>query len=456
MTAVLLSVLPFLLILVLLVVVHELGHFVTAKLAGVRVLEFGIGYPPRLFAVRRGGTEYSVNLLPLGGFVRLLGEEDPSDPQSLAAQRASTRLLVMGAGSFMNFVLAVVLFSIALMIPREMAVGRAVIAQVVPDSPAAKAGLQPGDVILAIGGREIESVSDASYTIRLHLGEETDVRVRRTDPATGQTREVTVNVRPRWVPPPYEYVVQPGDDVTTVSQKTGFAAEAVRQAADIETSLSEGQRLTITEDGEAIDYVVKEGDTVSSVARLLRVREAAVAAAAGLPDPEALTPGTTLRFAQGPTGIVIAPQYPFTETRSLDPLSAFQRGLRSTFDALKLARNQVIMWLKGGASQAPVSGPIGIAQATGEVVREAGWKSLMDLAALLSINLAILNILPLPMLDGGRMAFVLLEVARRGRRIAPAKEALVHFVGMVALLILVVVLSYFDVARIVRGESLFR
>jgi regulator of sigma E protease len=90
------------------------------------------------------------------------------------------------------------------------------------------------------------------------------------------------------------------------------------------------------------------------------------------------------------------------------------------------------------------------------VVKEAGWKSLVDLAALLSINLAILNILPLPMLDGGRMAFVLIEVARRGRRISPQKEAMVHFFGMVAMLILVVVLSYFDVARIFRGESLLR
>ena len=95
-------------------------------------------------------------------------------------------------------------------------------------------------------------------------------------------------------------------------------------------------------------------------------------------------------------------------------------------------------------------------QATGEVVEEAGWRSLVDLAALLSINLAILNILPLPMLDGGRMAFVLIEVARRGRRISPQKEAMVHLVGMVALLLLVVVLSYFDVARIVRGDTLFR
>jgi regulator of sigma E protease len=449
------SVLPFLLIIVVLVVIHELGHFVTAKLSGVQVLEFAIGYPPRLFAFKYGETEYSLNLLPLGGYVRLLGEEDPTHPRSLAAQSAPTRLIVMGAGSFMNFVLAIALFSIALMIPREVPVGRAVIAQVTPGSPAAEAGLKPGDVIQTIGGRDIDSVTDASYNIRLNLGEETEITVRRTDPATQEASIETVRVRPRWAPPPFTYEVQPGDTVDTVSNVTGFDRATVRQAAAIETALEVGREYVIEDGSETINYVAKEGDNVELVARTLNVEEAVVAAAAGLPDPNRLESGTTLQFAQGATGIRIAPQFDFTEMRSLGPIEALQRGWRSTFDALKLARNEIISWVRGGSS-APVSGPIGIAQATGEVFREAGWKSLMDLAALLSINLAILNILPLPMLDGGRMAFVVIEVLRRGRRIAPAKEAMVHLVGMVALLILVVALSYFDVARIVKGDTLFR
>lgn len=349
------SFLPFLVIIVLLILVHEIGHFSAAKLFGVRVLEFGVGFPPRVAAVKRGETEYSINALPLGGFVRLLGEEDPSDPASLAAKPRLVRIIVLSAGAFMNFVLAVLLFTLGFMIPREVSVGRAVIGEVIAGAPAEEAGLQTGDVIYKINGRDIQNNQEASYNIRLNLGETMTMTVKRG-------REfLDVDVRARWVPP--------------------------------------------------------EG--------------------------------------QGPTGIVIAAQYPFSEMQSYPPWKALPLGWRSTFDALKLARNEVVSWVKG-ASNPQVAGPVGIAQATGEVVKEAGWKSLTDLAALLSINLAVINILPLPMLDGGRIVFVLLEILRRGRRVAPQKEALVHLIGLVFFMTLFVVISYFDVARIIRGESFFR
>ena len=442
--------------LVVLVVVHEFGHFITAKLFGVKVLEFGVGFPPRLFTVKRTAeTEYTVNALPLGGFVRLLGEEDDSDPRSLLAQAPWKRLIIMAAGAFMNFLLAIFLFSLALMIPREVSVGNAVIAQVVPGSPAEMAGLQKGDIIEEIGGRKVESVPDASYNINLHLGEDTEVRVRRTDPTTGETTVQTMHVTPRWAPPPYEYTVQPGDDVSSVSDATGFDRDIVRQAAGIDYQLQPDQLLIFGSGDAERHYTTKAGDTIAYVAQLLRVSDADVGQAAGLGDPNTLQAGETLLFTQGATGIRIAPQYPFTESRSDGPFTALTNGWQRAWDSLKLARNGIISWIKGGHS-APVTGPIGIAQATGEIVREAGWKSLMETAALLSMNLAVLNILPLPFVDGGKIVFVLIEMARRGKRIAPQKEAYVHLAGMVALLIMVVALSYFDIARIVRGEALLR
>jgi regulator of sigma E protease len=349
------SIVPFVGILIVLVLVHETGHFVAAKLSGVRVFEFGVGFPPRIAAFKFHDTEYSLNALPIGGFVRIVGEEDPMEPGGLASRPRPFRLFVLSAGALSNFAFAVVLFSVSFMIPQEVSVGRAVIGQVLPESPAAAAGLQTGDVIYKIDGRDVKNVSDASYNIRLHMGETINMMVKRGSDFHN------FGVKARWVPP----------------------------------------------------------------------------------------------SGQGPTGIVIAAQYPFTETQSYAPWTALHLGWRETFDSLKLARNEVISWVKGAASP-QVAGPVGMAQMTGEVVKEAGWKSLVDFAALISINLAVINILPLPFLDGGRIMFVLVEVLRRGRRIAPQKEALVHFAGLVLLMTFVVVISYFDIARIIRGENFFR
>ena len=443
------SIVPFVAIIVVLVVVHELGHFVTAKLGGVAVQEFGLGYPPRLWAKKIGDTEYSINALPLGGFVRMVGEEDPSDPRALASRPRPVRLVVLSAGSLMNFLFAIALFTAGLMIPREVPVGRAVIQEVMPGSPAEQAGLQQGDIIWKINNREVRNVPGTGNAIRLNLGETITMRVKR------QSEFLDLRVRARWVAPDIVHVVEPGEDVESIAKRLGLSTASVREAAGIKSTLEPGQELTIGDGPDAVTYTPEEGDTVASVAQWLGVSQEAVRIAAGLPDPNKLDVGQELRFIQGPTGIVIAPQYPYTETQSHSPFKAVPLGVRTTIESLTLARNEIISWIKGGGSP-EVSGPIGIAQATGEVVEEAGWKVLTDFAALLSVNLAVINILPLPMLDGGRVVFVLLEVVRGGRRVAPQKEALVHLVGLAALLTLVVVISYFDIVRIIQGGSIFR
>lgn len=338
-----------------LVLVHEAAHFMTARLFGIRVLEFGVGFPPRIGAVRWGEVEYSVNWLPLGGFVRLLGEEDPSDPRSLAAAAAWKRFIVLASGAVINLILPVLLFSIAFMLPHEESAARAVITEVVPGAPAALAGLEAGDVIYEIGGRDVKNVTETGRLVHLNQGREIDVRVRRAG------EFVTVPVEPRWAPP--------------------------------------------------------EGE--------------------------------------GPTGISIAAQYPFTDTIALPPWKAAGEGLQATIDSMILFRNEVIGWTKGSRVP-PVAGPVGIAQTTGEVAREGGISPLLSLAAVLSINLGVLNLLPLPMLDGGRIFFLLIEVARRGKRVAPEREALVHLAGFVVFIGLAVVITFADIVRIANGESLFR
>lgn len=345
----------FIVILIGLVVAHEFAHFLTAKLFGVYVMEFGIGFPPRAFGKRFGETEYTVNWLPIGGFVRLMGEEDPTHPRSLASRPKWQRFIVLASGSVMNLILPILLFAIAFTIPHEESVGRAIIAQVVEGSPAQAAGLQQNDIIYEIGGRDAKNSIEAGRLIRLNMGNETDVQVKRGG------EFVTVELTPRWTPP--------------------------------------------------------EG--------------------------------------QGPTGITIAPQYGFTETVSQPPWESIPNGFRTTIDTMILARNEFISWFKGGSGP-EVAGPVAIAQTTGEVAREGGVSPLLELAALLSINLGIINLLPLPMLDGGRVMFLVIEFLRGGRRIAPEKEALVHLVGFALFMALAVVVTFADVNRIVNGESLFR
>jgi len=437
-------------ILIGLIVVHEVGHFVAAKLTGVRVMEAGLGYPPRIWGKEFRGTIYSINLIPLGGFVRMLGEEDPSDSASLAAKPAWARLIVLGAGSAMNFALPFILFTVSFMIARDVPVGLTQIVQVVNNSPAQEAGLKKSDVIFAINDHEVRNLQEAGTQIRLNLGETLTMRVKRE----GDFLEVPVHAR--WAAPDIVHIVEPDESASSVASLLGFPVDSVREAAGIEYRLTEGQQLAIQDGNDTVSYEVRPGDSVASVARALGVDEETVRVAADLPDPEELTPGQELRLEQGPTGITIGSLYPgMTESESFPLWEAFPKSIETTFQVLTLARNEIISWFKGGGAPA-VAGPVGIAQVTGEVVEEGGYRPLLDFAALLSINLAIINILPLPMLDGGRIMFVLLEIARRGKRVAPEKEALVHFIGLVLILTLAVVIAYFDVVRVLRGESLFR
>ena len=350
-----LTIISFLAVFAILVLAHEVGHFITAKLSGVTIQEFGFGYPPRLFAVKVGGTEYSVNLLPLGGFVKMLGEEDPSDPGSLAGKPVPTRLLVLSAGSIMNILLPLILFSASFMIPSQNYIGQVQVAEIAPNSPAEGAGIKPGDIILKVNGRRIENTRDLSYNIHLNLGSEISVLLQK-----GRYSQEEVRVIPRWNPPPGQGAI-----------------------------------------GVAVNMVNAYPTTVA---------------------------------------------YPVWE--------AVPMGVRSGIDTLTLAKNEIIsLFVRGVFPQ--VAGPIGIAQITGEVAR-MGLGPLLELAALLSMNLGVINIMPIPMLDGGRIFFVLIEVARRGKRIPPEKEGLVHLIGFAVLIAIMVLVSYYDILRIIRGESLIR
>lgn len=330
-----------------LILSHELGHFIAAKLAKVKVLEFGLGYPPRLFSVRFRDTIYSFNTLPFGGFVRLLGEDDPRVPGGLASKKLLPRLFVIGSGPLVNAVLPILLFAISFMIPRSIEMGVVRVVEVLPQSPAAAAGLLPGDGIVAVNGHKINNPWDLIYEIRLNLGS-----------------TVTLEV------------------------------------------LRQGRRLFL----EA--------------------------------EP---------RFTQPPLGIKMALEDRRVVKVAYSPGEALVRSLITIRDMGKLFWNEILSWFKGGAAP-EVGGPIAIAQLTGEVVK-LGPSPLLALIALISFNLALINLIPFPALDGSRMLFAVIEKLK-GRPLSPVWQKRIHMMGFIFLLTLIFIISYFDILRIMRGESL--
>lgn len=345
----------FIVILFFLVFIHELGHFATAKWRGVKVLEFGMGLPPRIWGRQRGETMYSINWIPFGGFCKMLGEEDPSHPRSLAAQGPGTRLLVLSAGSLVMLIFPVVLYGIVSAVPhREATAVRMEITAVIANSPAGAAGILSGDQLLRINGIEIDGYDDLSL------------------PRTLAGTEITV---------------------------------------------------TVLRGSEEMDF------------RLV-------------PRKEGEYPAD-----QGPMGVTLRGH--LVEEEVSHPVwQAPYWGLKQSWEGFT-AIGAFIADVIQHRVEFKVSGAVGAGQATAEIASELGAWSLVDVAAMLSINLAIVNLLPLPALDGGRIIFVLIEIARRGKRISPQMEARVHLIGFAILLGLMFALVYWDVARILRGEDFF-
>jgi regulator of sigma E protease len=361
-------------ILVVLVVVHEFGHFVVARRFNVRVHEFGIGFPPRaaIFA-RDRETIYTLNWLPLGGFVRLEGEEGVSeDPRAFINQSLRKRLVILLAGVAMNFLLAWLIFSLIAGAADPTTAVR--IAAVQPDSPAEKAGVvggkptektpegvqlydDSGDLILAIDGRYFPSFEDLRAAdaplryLREHPGQTMNIRVQHAD---GSIEELPVTLRP---------------------------------ASEIDES-------------------------------------------------------------HGALGIIVGRFQPGEYVRR-DPIDAASTGLKRTVDASLL----VLITLRdlvNNLSNPQVAGPIGIVGAVALARTELPPIFLVWLVGLLSANLAVINVLPLPPMDGGRIAVNVVQ-AVTGNRISTSLERRVYLAGFIFLMIFLIWISYFDITRLAGG-----
>ncbi len=447
--------------LLLLVVVHELGHFWSARAFGIKVLEFGVGYPPRAFGVYTGRTETLltpatvclngvVGSIQPGQVIRVLSGEDadgqlvaryielreqgrsggilgslaglagfgrrPQDTQP-AMQSTRRRLDDVQTDEFLRHEGRV----------REVLPDRVVMADMIysvnwlplggfvrlsgennPAAPGslARRGLGQRAIVLAAGSAMNALFPIVAFAIMF--------MVPHTE-MVGGSAEIT-SVAPN--SPAEAAGLLPGDRVVQVgNQPPGTPQELPR-----EVRLAAGTEMT---------WVIERDGQTRAAQVTPRV------------DPP---PG------QGAVGITFSIVDQQEVRRIEPPWTAARLGVTSTWDMLTLMGREIRGWFGGGRGP-ELSGPIGIAQITGEVTRQGGIEGWLLVAILLSINLAVLNILPIPMLDGGRLLFVFIEWVRGGKRVPSDKEGLVHLIGFVALLALVIAISANDIMRLVRGIS---
>jgi regulator of sigma E protease len=344
----------------ILIFVHELGHFLVAKWSGVRVLRFSLGFGPRIFSVIRGGTEYCISAVPLGGYVKMLGEDTEEDvaaedrDRSFAVQSVWKRIGIVLAGPFSNLLFAILIFTLVYAfagIPQLSTT----IGTVNPNSPAARAGLQPGDQVLSINGQEVTEWDEVSSKIQ-ELGDK-----------------------------PLQLRIQSGEVVRVV--------EVIPEVQEVNNIFGEPVKRPVI-------GVTASGD--------LHIRE-------------------------------------------VNPLLAGYYSLVQTWNLSKLFLLTVVKLIERVVPLETLGGPLLIAQMTGQQAQE-GLLNLVYFTALISINLGILNLLPIPVLDGGHLFFFFIE-AILGRPIGMKKIEMAQRIGMVFLIILMVFVFYNDIMRLIPGQN---
>lgn len=440
-------------ILFLLVLTHEYGHFLTARLFGVTVHEFGIGFPPKartLFVSKKTGVAYTLNWLPIGGFVRMEGEDgESSDPNAFVHKPAWQRLIILAAGSFVNLVTAVLIFSfLALFNGTQVPQTQQAILYVQPDSPASAAGLKAGDLLVSANGKTVKTISDLSIEAQLNIGYKVPLVVRRD----GQQQ--TINVVPR--------KPEKGQGSVGIESLDLFDSLKVDHLAGGSPSEKAGLRngdLILAVDGKS---VVKQpisdslalnqallGKTSASLT-VLRGKEQAVISSVPITLPLRTNGSPSARAFLNDAVIAIP-----TERISYGVIGAVGEG----FNRLGNTFGQMVATFKalfqGSQPVTNLSGPVGIGALTNQVAQNGGFIGLLSLMGFLGVNLFVVNMLPFPALDGGRFFFVLIELLLRPfgvRRIPPRLEGTIHFIGFAILMVFILVVSISDIGRLFNPQ----
>ncbi len=501
------EVVVFLLVLTGVITVHELGHFFFAKLFKVRVLEFAIGFGPKLFGVEKGGTLYRVNVFPVGGYVKMKGEdvfEEEREPDSFMSKPAWQRFLISFAGPLFSILAGYVLLAI-------VAVGwgfpAVVLERVEPDFPAHTAGLMPGDRIVKVNGKVVFETSDLSEMVERGsvlalLVERSGQRLRiLVEPVQTETGFTTIVLKTSGKLPDLRgkllqrvggYVFSSAT-VERIRQLVG--TNVVLKLEDLELS---GELVTFHSTGPryilGISYATlkpifardagpfKAGDRLNSiggmeiedsvdlsdtVARLQlepdevmlsfwgkRVGTIMRGFPTGELEVEVLRNGRVLRFTVEKGELlnlltqmaVFEEAYPYWKPEN--PIEALRLGFLWANKLLKLMVEFIQRLFTGRESAGQIVGPVGIVSLMSEASK-AGLKTSLVLIAIITLNLGIFNLIPLPALDGGRMVFALVEMLLR-RRVPPKVESYIHALGFFLLMFLMLYITLMDVLRLVR------
>ncbi len=437
--------LAFAFVLGVLVFVHELGHFLLARWHGVRVLTFSLGFGPKLLSFKRGDTEYCLSAIPLGGYVKMAGENPEDNPQGASDEFMSKskwqRFQILFAGPAMNMILAVLLLAVVLMQgDRVLAfLSRpAVIGVVQAESAAAAAGLQAGDEVVRINGRGISTWEELDMQVTSKPGMDVEFTLRRD----GNERTVTVR-------PATAKVQMPADssfEVGTIGVLPNVypLIDAVNPGEPAEKAgLQRGDEIRSIE-GTRVVYTRNVSDVLKS--------------RAGQPTTIVIRRnGTDQTFTVVPEqrgdvamiGVTLTNE---TVSYQPGPIEAVGLSVKRNVQNAGLILRTLGELFTGRASPKQLMGPVGIAQLSGATARQ-GWVELFALMASISLNLGLLNLLPIPVLDGGHMAIMGMEaVARRDFSLAVKEKML--FAGFVLLMALMVTVIYNDLTRFAWIERL--
>jgi regulator of sigma E protease len=425
------TILAFLFVLGVLIFVHELGHFLVARFNGVRVITFSLGFGPKILKFTRGDTEYCVSAVPLGGYVKMAGE-NPDDPRAgkpdeFLSKSKWQRFQILIAGPVMNIITAVVILAVVLAQGGEIPAYQdepAVVGLVAADSPAAMAGIEPGDQIVRVEDDEIETWDDLFMAIGTRPDRDISVLVRRG----GQERPFRMRTTAQGRYEIGDIGVVPNIHPMIASVEDGPGKRAGLEPGDIVTAVD---GIPVATRARLIEMISKSADREIALTLTRRGQELTLRA-----TPE----------QQGNRGMLQVLISDATKPFSPSPLEAVSLSVERNIESSGYIFRTLGGLFTGDTSVRQLQGPVGIAQLSGESA-ELGWIPLFSLMAMLSINLGILNLMPVPMLDGGHILIMLLEgIARRDFSMQVKEKMLLA--GFVVLMMLMVTVIYNDLTRV--------